>query len=98
MAAFGHGTYRPIGDEESLRLAAAAASTPGAAWRPAWPAAADDRLGRRVEIVPDDYGRDAVDGTVVAMTDRHVTIERAADRIGTVRVHFPRLGYEVVPV
>ncbi len=95
MKAFGHGKYSSIGDDDALATAVAAKSD-GQIYSPSWEQQPDRRMGREVEIVADDYGKVPVEGTIVAMSGRHVTIERSADGIGTVRVHFPRVGYEIV--
>jgi hypothetical protein len=94
MAAFGHGTHRAIDDDDARQMM----SRGGTAFQPDWTPRADRRLGQIVEIVPDDYGKNPVEGKVVAMTDRHVTIERATADMRTVRVHFPRMGYEIVTI
>lgn len=93
MQAFGHGRHSPISDDESLEVARTAQNQ--APLELAWPAMADHRLDRKVESVPDDYGRDPVAGVLVAMSDRHVVLERQVEGIGAVRVHFPRHGYEI---
>jgi hypothetical protein len=94
MAAFGHGAPSAIDRAAAFEQARRAAAT-HARWCPAWPERSDPRLGTQVEIVPDDYGRDALAGTLVAISDRHVTVEREAEGIGRARIHFPRLGYEL---
>jgi glutathione S-transferase len=43
----------------------------------------------------DDYGRDPISGIVSAVSDRHITLTREAPEVGTVRVHFPKVGYEL---
>ena len=48
-------------------------------------------------MVPDDYGRDPVTGVLSAVSDRHVTVTREVPDLGAVRVHFPKVNYEVVP-
>jgi glutathione S-transferase len=95
MAAIGHGSYRNIDDDSALATAIAAKHEERRFSSP-WQEQQDRRMGREVEIVPDDYGKDPVDGTIVAMSSRHVTIEREAVDIGMVRVHYPRVGYEIV--
>ena len=52
--------------------------------------------GSSVTVTPDDTGRDPVHGTLVAASDQEVVIERTDDRVGTVYIHFPRAGYDVV--
>ena len=56
------------------------------------------RSGMEVEVLPDDMLRGAVRGRVVATSGNEIAIERFHPRCGTVVVHFPRLGYRVLPV
>jgi glutathione S-transferase len=94
LAAIGHGRPQPCSVDESLQAARQAAAD--AAWKPDWPAVDDARLGREVTVQPDDYGRDPVQGTLSAVTDRHFTLTREAPDVGWVRLHFPKVGYEVM--
>jgi glutathione S-transferase len=61
------------------------------------PADADahEALGEEVAIAPDDYGKVAVTGTLVAATDERFVLARSTERFGTLHVHFPRAGYAV---
>jgi glutathione S-transferase len=94
MAAIGHGRPRSCSVEEGLQ--AARRAPPEASWKPDWPAVDDVRLGREVSVQPDDYGRDPLIGTLSAVSDRHITLTREAPDVGWVRLHFPKVGYEVV--
>lgn len=94
MAAIGHGRATPLAAEAAL--ARARDGQGHAAWAPPWPERPDARRGRPVTVTSDDYGRDAIEGTLTSSTQRHLTVERRVPSIGTVRVHFPTLGYEVV--
>jgi glutathione S-transferase len=94
IAAIGHGTPEPRTSEDALQAARAAQSHP--AWQPDWPAVDDARLNQQVTVLPDDYGRDPLSGTLSAVSDRHVTVTRAVPGLGTVRVHLPKVNYEVV--
>jgi glutathione S-transferase len=51
--------------------------------------------GERVVIAADDYGRDPVPGTLVALTPTRMTIARDAGDLGTLHLHAPRIGYTV---
>ena len=53
---------------------------------------------QRVVVRPLDYGRDPVEGALVASSVDRVTLRREDPRAGVVFVHFPRLGYEIQPV
>jgi hypothetical protein len=93
MAAIGHGRFEPMTPDEALHDVKTAQSD--APWQPAWPMVDDDRVGQAVVLTADDYGRDPISGTVSAVSDRHVTLTREAPGLGTVRVHFPKVGYEL---
>ena len=54
--------------------------------------------GDRVQVIPDDYGRIPVEGTIVSLSAQHIAIRRKHERAGEVVVHFPRAGFLVVPV
>jgi glutathione S-transferase len=53
------------------------------------------RVGERVAVAADDYGRDPVVGELVTLQTNEVAIRRSAAEIGTVVVHFPRTGYRI---
>jgi len=93
LAAIGHGRFEPMTADEALREAKAAQVE--APWKPAWPVADDERVGQVMNLCADDYGRDVIGGMVSAMSDRHLTLTREAPGVGTVRVHFPKVGYEL---
>jgi len=93
MAAIGHGSPQPIDAAEGLAVVHRAQAN--AAWQSPWKKQPDDRVGRQVAIVPDDYGRNAMSGTMIDSTEQHVTLQYPVDSLGVVRVHFPRLGYEI---
>ena len=94
VAAVGHGQPQPRTVDDGLQ--AARSAPPAAAWRPDWPAVDDARLGREVNLQPDDYGRDPVLGVLTVVSDRHFTVTRDAPDVGPVHLHFPKVGYEVV--
>ena len=45
-----------------------------------------------------DFAQDQVEGEIVYATREAIAIRREAPEIGSVHVHFSRLGYEVTPV
>ncbi|HEX6722354.1 MAG TPA: glutathione S-transferase family protein [Burkholderiaceae bacterium] len=94
MARIGHGQAQPLTPDHALQAVRAAQGAP--AWAPPWPTVDDPRLARSVSVVPDDYGRDPVTGVLSAVSDRHVTVTREVPELGTVRVHFPKVNYEIV--
>lgn len=56
----------------------------------------DFEAGDSVKVMPDDYGFDPVEGRLTTLNTRKVVIEREADGLGRVAVHFPRSGYRVL--
>lgn len=50
-------------------------------------------LGSRVSVTPESFGADPTEGELIAATRMHYTLRRVDARAGTVRVHFPRIGY-----
>jgi glutathione S-transferase len=53
--------------------------------------------GQRVRVRATDLGREESVGDVVCATADEVVIARDDERAGRVLVHFPRLGYDVIP-
>jgi hypothetical protein len=54
-------------------------------------------LGRQVRVASDDYGRDAIVGELVASSAHEIVLLREHPRVGTVFLHFPRIGFEILP-
>ncbi|EEU41510.1 uncharacterized protein NECHADRAFT_102157 [Fusarium vanettenii 77-13-4] len=52
--------------------------------------------GELVTLVPDDYGKEPVVGRLVTLSLREVAVERDDALVGTVTVHFPRIGYRII--
>jgi hypothetical protein len=48
-------------------------------------------------VMPDDYGKIKVAGEIVALSPHHIAIRRHDPRAGDVVVHFPRVGFLVLP-
>ncbi|PWJ13821.1 glutathione S-transferase family protein [Jannaschia seohaensis] len=95
IAAIGHGTVSDMSPEDAV--AAAKAATPD----PAFAAAADPsgiELGTAVTVTPDDNARVPVSGTLVSADTQEVVVAVDAPETGTVHVHFPRVGFETLPV
>ena len=55
-------------------------------------------VGTRVTVAADDYGRDAVAGTILFGNAHEIAIARSDDEVGDVVVHFPRAGFMVTKV
>jgi glutathione S-transferase len=93
VAALGEGRRIECSAEEAIAVARAAT--------PAAPGTcdADDvqglRAGERVEVAPDDTQRGGVQGAIVSVSARGISVLRSDPRCGDVVVHFPRLGYRV---
>jgi len=97
VGAIGHGSRGDMPPAEALDVAAS--GTPAAPDFPAEDGEAFGLLpGRRVSVTPDDTGRDPVVGTLVAAGAEEIVLRRTDPRVGEVNVHFPRAGYDAVPV
>lgn len=95
VAAIGYGTPESITSSDAIeicRTAKADTTLPSDA-DPNGPA-----LGSTVRVGPFDLGRDATEGTVVFVRENEIALRRHDERAGEVIVHFPRYGYDVVPV
>jgi glutathione S-transferase len=94
MQALGHGTRNAMSAEEAQAVARTSVPAPALGVDP------DDalglRAGARVSVTPDDYGRDPVAGELITLSLHEVVVRRVHPDIGTVAVHFPRIGYRVV--
>lgn len=94
VAALGGGARSELTGAEALAIAAANDPAP----LPYTSDAADPlglAIGDPVTIAADDYGRDPIAGTLVALDPHRVTIAREVDGLGTLHVHAPRLGYVI---
>ena len=52
-------------------------------------------VGASVSIKPDDYGQEVTQGEIVWVTDDEIAVKREDADVGTVMVHYPRLGYVI---
>ncbi len=94
MRAVGHGRREEISAEEALAVAAKASPETPATEDPDDPNGR--KVGDRVIVVPDDYGRVEVEGEIVSLSAQHIAIRRHDDRVGEIVVHFPRAGFFVL--
>jgi glutathione S-transferase len=96
MRSVGHGTPTPMSAEDAHAAARSASPSRGGGVDP------DDALhlaaGEQVAVTPDDYGRDSVIGELVTLSLQEVAVRRSEPRVGTVVVHFPRIGYRVAKI
>jgi glutathione S-transferase len=91
MAAFGHGHLSKFTSAEAIAVAAAAQPEPLTQ-----DAFQDDHgiaLGSRVTVAAEAFGTESTEGVLRAATRTRYTLERADERVGTVHVHFPRIGF-----
>ncbi|MFW6093244.1 MAG: glutathione S-transferase family protein [Pseudomonadota bacterium] len=95
MEAIGYGSHSDMSRSDAMAVA-----------RESAPATAEDsdpndpdglEPGVDVTVAATDYGRDPVEGVLVASSPQHVAIRRTAAEVGEVVVHFPRAGFTVTP-
>ncbi len=96
ISMLGEGHRSEIEASEALAEARDAEPLPGHGVEPA--EAQELEVGMEVEVAPDDYRRGGVRGALVTASSNEVAIARNGDEVGDVVVHFPRLGYRVMPV
>ena len=53
--------------------------------------------GAKVVVTPDDNARVPVAGTLVAASDSEIVIHRRDAQAGDLHIHFPRLGFDMLP-
>ena len=92
---------RSLGHGQRTELDAAAAHARARESKPDAPRGVDEadpaglRDGQQVTVTPDDYGKVPVQGELVTLRYDEVAVRREDPRVGTVVVHFPRVGYRV---
>ena len=91
MKALGHGRRTDMSGAEALEAARAATPTKALPSDPADPCGLE--LGAAVTVRADDYGRDPIEGRLVAVNAERITIARDAGELDLIHVHFPRVGY-----
>lgn len=91
MKAFGQGRPEELSSSDALQVSAAAASHAPCTVQPGL----GFEAGATVSVTPVDYALDPVEGTLVGLDHDEVVIERRDERAGTVRVHFPRIGFHI---
>ena len=95
VRAFGHGSPTSLVGAKALR---AAADADPVAPRLSRRFDEDLELGAMVHVRADDYGQDPVEGRLVFLDGNEVALSRDDPQVGTVAVHFPRLGYDLRPL
>jgi glutathione S-transferase len=95
VAALGHGTPTEMRSADAVAVARDATPRTAAAEDP------DDlngrRVGDRIRVFPEAYGRDPVEGELVRADAHSIAIRRRDDRAGELVVHFPREGMIILP-
>src|SRR6201994_1896531 len=95
LRAVGHGSRTEMTTAEALDLATKAAPETEELHDPN--DANGRKVGDKVEVVPDDYGKVRVAGEIVALSPQHVAIRRRDPKAGDIVMHFPRAGFLVLP-
>jgi len=95
LRAIGHGTRTEMSSAEALELAAKSMPQTAELYDPNDPNGR--KVGDRVEVVPDDYGKVRVAGEIVALSPQHIALRRHDPKAGDIVVHFPRAGFIVLP-
>lgn len=95
VSELGHGNRTEMDPNEALDIAKNASSNCEPQSDENDPS--DRKPGDKVQVMPDDYGRDPVVGEIVTSTAQSISIKRSDDRVGEVVVHFPRAGFFVLP-
>jgi len=95
MKGIGYGKHEAMTKDEALAVAKAATPTTKEQADPNEPNGL--KPGQKVNVMPDDYGRDPVSGVLVASSLHEVAIRREHPEVGEVVVHFPRAGFWVIP-
>lgn len=93
VRAIGHGTRSEMSTAEALEIGRNATPQTIEADDPRDPNGR--KVGDLVDVRPDDYGRIAVRGRIVALSAQSIAIRRHDDIAGDVVVHFPRAGFGV---
>src|SRR5262249_11823130 len=92
MARFGHGTFTPLDAKEALAIAHDASPAPVSA-RSGDPSGQGP--GEKVIVAANDYGRDPVAGELLSIDGDAIILRREDPAVGTLHLHFPRVGFDV---
>ena len=91
IAAIGHGERSELSAHDALRVASDSTPDP----TPLGGSSDEFEPGSRVRVATEDFALDPVEGEIVYVTREAIAIRREDPEVGTVHVHFPRLGYEM---
>jgi glutathione S-transferase len=92
MLAIGHGRSERMDSAAAIAVAAGAGGHAPVQVEPGL----GFEAGQPVTVAPTDYGTDPVAGRLVGLTPDRVTLERSDERAGTLHVHFPRIGFQIL--
>lgn len=95
MAAIGHGTWTEMDSSEAIAVARSASLAADAGTGARFVDHHGVAIGDRVAVLPTDYALDAVEGILRHAGANTFIVEREDARAGTVRVHFPRVGFQL---
>jgi glutathione S-transferase len=96
LAAIGHGSMDKFNSADAITVAKNAEPEPAGNNLLIDSAFQDDHgipLGTPVTITAETFGPEPTQGVLLAATRTHYTLQREDPRVGTVHVHFPRIGY-----
>jgi glutathione S-transferase len=93
LDAMGHGERTPMTPEEALAIARDA--TPVSGSGVAHGELGNLAVGQRITVTPDDYAFDPVAGELVSASVHEIALRREDPALGTLVVHFPRIGFRV---
>ncbi len=96
ITAIGHGNSTAMSPEDAFAVARDAQPAPVTHLR-ADGDPAGLPAGAKVVVTPDDNARVPVAGTLVAAGDSEIVIHRKDPQAGDLHIHFPRLGFDVLP-
>ena len=96
MKAIGHGQFSPMKPAEALAVAEAA--EPAVLADETFQDEHGIALGSSVTVAAENFGTEATLGELVAATRTRYTLRRTDARLGTVHVHFPRMGFTLKKV
>jgi glutathione S-transferase len=95
VRAIGHGRREDMSADEALAIAAKAGPETVGENDPDDPNGR--KVGDKVRVAPDDYGKVEVAGEIVSLSAQHIALRRVDERVGDIVVHFPRAGFVVLP-
>ena len=94
MSAIGHGKFSEISSGDAIQLAKS--SKPEAVKDAVAFETGGIELGAQAQAMPVDSGLDPVTGELLQASTAEIVIRRTDPRAGTVHVHFPRFGYQLL--